>query len=192
MKISEKAKEYAEGKALNAITTAIETAYADGYNAGYNDALASKEDELPEDLVRNVEYVDLGLPSGTKWAADYLKDKNGGIVYLPYDEAAKLNIPTKEQYEELLKYCKLESIIDGQSRNNTVIGYSIVGRNSKTVHYKRDIIYRAENLFYCSIPRFWLLSESQDDLYRINAAVGGRKSYGLQFMGYKFPVILVR
>lgn len=37
MNISEKSKEYAEGKALNAITTAIEEAYAEGYRTGYRE-----------------------------------------------------------------------------------------------------------------------------------------------------------
>ena len=77
MNIKESAKAYAEGKAVDALTAAIEQAYADGYNAGFNDGLASKKDDLPADFDNGVEYVDLGLPSGTKWGADYLKDKDG-------------------------------------------------------------------------------------------------------------------
>ena len=30
-------------------------------------------------------YVDLALPSGTKWASDYLRDKDGNVLYFPSD-----------------------------------------------------------------------------------------------------------
>ena len=48
-------------------------------------------------------YVDLGLPSGTLW-----KDENEN--HLTYDEAIQefgQNMPTKEQWEELISGCKL-------------------------------------------------------------------------------------
>lgn len=102
MNISEKADKYAEGKANEAITRAIAQAYMDGYRDGYN----NREQEIPEDLRENgVEYVDLGLPSGTLWASDYLKEDNE-IVYLPYEKAEKMKIPTEEQYKELEKCCR--------------------------------------------------------------------------------------
>lgn len=53
-----------------------------------------------------MEYIDLGLPSGTLWAAENETD-NGG--YFTYDEAvAKFgdNLPTKADFEELLKHCR--------------------------------------------------------------------------------------
>ena len=43
MDIKEKAKEYAEGKALSAITIAVEEAYATGYQEGYADGIANRE-----------------------------------------------------------------------------------------------------------------------------------------------------
>lgn len=48
------------------------------------------------------EFVDLSLPSGTLCAADYLRDEEGNILYLPYNEAKKYNLPTKEQVQELI------------------------------------------------------------------------------------------
>lgn len=49
-------------------------------------------------------YVDLGLPSGTLW-----KDKNESGGFYTYDEAMKAfgnDLPTKEQFEELVSSCK--------------------------------------------------------------------------------------
>lgn len=187
MTISEKAKEYAEGKALNALTSAIETAYAEGYIAGYADGQSSKN---TKDLVDGVEYVDLNLPHGTKWAADYLKDKDGKIVYLTYAEAAKLNIPTKEQYEELRKYCRL---VAKTGTYGHIIGFSIVGTNSNVVNLNRDYYYEAEKPQWCGYPLFWLKSEERDSPNREAASIDPRvpKPFSF-FMGNKLPIILVR
>jgi hypothetical protein len=54
MNITERSKEYAKGKALDAITAAIEQAYADGYN----DGLKHLENEKLEAIKDGVEYVD--------------------------------------------------------------------------------------------------------------------------------------
>lgn len=91
MEITERAGNYAEGKANEAITKAIAQAYADGYRDGYKD----REEEIPVDLRDNkTEYVDLGLPSGTLWSNDYEKE-NGETLYLPYGEAANMRFLRK-------------------------------------------------------------------------------------------------
>ena len=104
MNILENAEKYAEGKANQVITKAIADAYIEGYKAGYKD----REEEIPMDLRDNkTEYVDLGLPSGTLWASDY--EKSGGkYVYLPYEKANRMNLPTEKQWQELKAYCKME------------------------------------------------------------------------------------
>jgi hypothetical protein len=102
MELIERAKSYAVQKTDELITKAIEQAYIDGYRDGYKD----RENEIPVVLTDgNVEYVDLGLPSKTLWSTDYVKEK-GEIVYLPYCEANKYNIPTKKQWEELRDSCR--------------------------------------------------------------------------------------
>ena len=68
MELREKAENYAVGKANAAMDKAIAQAYADGYRDGYKD----REDEIPVDLRDNkMEFVDLGLPSGTLWAKEF-------------------------------------------------------------------------------------------------------------------------
>jgi hypothetical protein len=84
MNITEKSKEYAEGKALSAITSAIEDAYAAGYQEGY--AAGYENRDKPEEPAKynNVSYINLDLPSGTQWATGYLTKANGEIVKQEY------------------------------------------------------------------------------------------------------------
>lgn len=194
MNIKDKVKEYAEGKAINALTAAIEQAYAEGYNAGFNDGLASKEGEKPDDLDCSVKYVDLDLPSGTKWAADYLRDKNGNTIYLTYGEAAKLNIPTIEQYEELVNNCERKSFNSGRNLR----GITLVGRNGNNVRY--ELNGRMIGYQYASFPSprigVWLKNENDDDSnQRKRSDIGANNaniSPIIEFMGNKLPVILVQ
>jgi len=55
------------------------------------------------------EYVNLGLPSGTKWKSS---NETSGYarVFYTYDEAISFGyrLPTKEQFEELRRYCSWE------------------------------------------------------------------------------------
>lgn len=54
-------------------------------------------------------YVNLGLPSGTKWRASNETNSNSGNEFFTHDEAvAKFgsNLPTKKQFEELQNSCK--------------------------------------------------------------------------------------
>ena len=62
--------------------------------------------EVNED---NGMYVDLGLPSGTKWKTTNEKNTaDAEYDFFTYDEAIALfgdRLPTKEQWEELIDYC---------------------------------------------------------------------------------------
>lgn len=69
----------------------------------------------------NAQYVDLGLPSGTKW-----KNINETGLY-SYDKALENfgeSLPTKAQWDELTDYC--EWIWTGR-------GYKVVGLNNKFI-----------------------------------------------------------
>lgn len=99
-----KAAQYAADKTNEAITKAIAQAYIDGYRDGYTD----KANETPVNLGDNDDkYVDLGLPSGTRWAADYERTDYGELLYVSYVEAkAKgYKLPTEEQVKELCSSC---------------------------------------------------------------------------------------
>ena len=86
-------------------------------------------------LSMNAQYVDLGLPSGTKW-----KTSNEQGFY-NYEEAAYYygnNLPKDWQFQELLDYC--EWVWTGK-------GYKIVGLNGTF------IILPADGCFGGSIQR---------------------------------------
>ena len=68
-------------------------------------------------------YVDLGLPSGTKWKN---QNEEGLLTY----EAAKSqfgnNLPSKEQMEELINECQW-------TWDGTKKGYTVTGQNGKSI-----------------------------------------------------------
>ncbi len=73
-------------------------------------------------------YVDLGLPSGTKWKASN-ETKDNGDVYYTYDEAVSTfgdKLPTKEQWEELKNNCTWELQNNGGRKVTGPNGNSIV------------------------------------------------------------------
>jgi len=73
------------------------------------------------------DYVDLGLPSGTKWKSS---NETGGYqnVYYTFDEAISSfgdKLPTKEQCEELKYNCTWEWQNNG--------GYKVTGQNGNSI-----------------------------------------------------------
>lgn len=76
--------------------------------------------------ISNLQYVDLGLPSGTRWAQ---KNEKG---FYSYDEAVRKfgdRLPTKEQSEELKDMCSW-------SWNGS--GYKVTGPNGKSIVLPSD------------------------------------------------------
>lgn len=73
----------------------------------------------------NAQYVDLGLPSGTKWkSVNEPGDKDG---FYTYDEAVAAfgeQLPTKEQCEELINACEWSW---------TGTGYKVTGPNGLSI-----------------------------------------------------------
>lgn len=116
MTVSEKAKLYAEGKITESLTKTVEQAYIEGYNAGYNDALVNNK--VPEVAEGKICFVDLHLPQETFWASDYLRGKDGEIIYCTYDEACQLGIPSDTQFNDLMNKCKVSLILPEDSSKN--------------------------------------------------------------------------
>lgn len=174
MNISEQAKTYAEGKVQEALTAVVEKAYSDGYQAGYNDAIEKLNNGVQELEGDGITYVDLGLPSGTLWASDYLRDKNGKIVSLPYIEAAPLNIPTQEQFEELKKYCDVS--LRNPSLENMNEKVYVFARNAKKISLTFD-------------NEFWLRNESCQNR---NRKCVDRLDFAIFDMASALSVVLVK
>ncbi len=189
-----KAKEYAEGKAVDALTVMIEQAYNDGYKAGYEDGLANQEpavDETDEDIEiveQGVKYVDLGLPSGTLWSPEYYGHNYRYATdrKIPYIEAIKLNIPTEEQFKELEIICRQEKLTNASNR---VYGIRYTGRNGNHI----DLLFTTIR-GYDDSPNdtffFWL--RAKEDLNSDLRTCARRNIIDKQFMGYQMPLMLVK
>ena len=186
MELTEKALNYAEGKANKVMTTAIAEAYAEGYRDGYKD----RELEIPIDLRDNkTEYVDLGLPSGTMWAKDYNK-KDGKILCLPYVKASLLNLPTNEQWEELLKLCRWDFKRDKESY---AYKYYCLGPNGNSLIFYSiplgDFTYSQHQI------QFWLQDDNNEDeknAVYMDWVRNPIKELRKVFLGSHLPVRLVR
>ena len=194
MNILEQADKYAEGKANEAITKAIADAYIEGYKAGYKD----REEEIPMELRDNkTEYIDLGLPSRTLWSTDYEK-LDGEYLYLPYEKAEYLKIPTKEQWEELKTSCKWEYDIDNLY---DFIRCRCVGPNGQILKFERTGRIITEGNVDNWEAFFWIEDDSdlneKNSIHMFNYGKKidkeiGRCELSKNFSGYKLPVRLVR
>lgn len=188
MDITEKAKKYAEGKALNAISSAIEQAYTDGYN----DGLQHREKSILDSIVDGVQYVDLKLPSEKMWSSTYIQDKKFQVPKeLTYLEASKLNIPSEEDFQELFAYCAVDYYL-----TKDVKGIQFTGRNGEKIIIPYFKIKEKANSEYVDHFSFWI--KDDDDSQNKNNAFNGSKKDGIvgcvtkTFMGYKLPIMLVK
>ncbi|MDD6014784.1 MAG: hypothetical protein PUC18_00600 [Prevotellaceae bacterium] len=183
------AAEYAVAQTNEVMSLAIAKAYADGYRDGYRD----RDEEVSIDIRDNkTEYVDLGLPSGTLWASDYEKEDDK-IMYLPYDKASTLSIPTEEQWNELLEMCKWESHganykFDCIGPNGNFITFNSIGYLTSNVKKEPNRIY------------FWIIDKEGDMNKKAIHMCYSHNGYGpynekreirKQFSGYSLPVRLV-
>ena len=194
MNILEQADKYAEGKANEAITKAIADAYIEGYKAGYKD----REEEIPMELRDNkTEYIDLGLPSRTLWSTDY-EELDRKYLYLPYEKAEYLKIPTKEQWEELKTSCKWEYDIDNYY---DFICCRCVGPNGQILKFERTGRIITEGKVDEWEAFFWIEDDSdlneKNSIHMFNYGKEIDKEIGKcelskNFSGYKLPVRLVR
>lgn len=158
MELIDKAKEYA----LDALSGQIETVMQ-AYMDGYNDAkMKYSSDPVSID---GIEYYDIGLPSGNLWSSLLTKENSNDSWKGPYCDIEHLNIPTKEDIDEMIKYTqKMDDF-----RRRTLTG--------KLLH-----LTRGENI--------WYKSTSETDT---EAGVFGAEGKGaLTFKGNHKYAILVK
>jgi hypothetical protein len=187
IELTTKADNYAAEKTNEMMTKAIAQAYADGYHDGYKD----REEEIPVDIrYKTTEYVDLGLPSGTLWAKEYEKDKQ--FLFMLHKDAMSYNIPTEEQWKELIDNCKCVRF----AKNSIDRGFDFVGPNGNCLRFQ-ETSYMRNQWFRPGEVQFWLKDE-EESIEKNGANVFLDKETRKQvkqtrkyFMGYKLPVRLV-
>ena len=184
------AAEYAVAQTNEVMSLAIAKAYEDGYRDGYRE----RDEEIPVDLRDNkTEYVDLGLPSGTLWAADYERiNGNEAIEYLPYEKAYLLNIPTKEQWEELLGVCRWNY----KCISSKTMYFICIGPNGNTITFPcYGSIQNGESTTYPTYAMFWIHDEEEElekNAVHMHYYSRQYKEVVKTYKGYKLPVRLVR
>ena len=93
-------------------------------------ASCNKDKDNDESDINGGNYVDLGLPSGTKWKTDNeLNPNKDGNNFYTWDEAvAKFGnrLPTEEQLRELKDSCSW-------TWDGTKKGYDVKGRNGNSI-----------------------------------------------------------
>lgn len=125
-KLEEKSAQYVAENLNEILKEAFARVYEDGYRDGY---YAAKDEEDVE--VNKTEYVDLGLPSGTLWSNDFVRD-GAEIDYMSFLKAKELNIPTESQWEELKRHCIFK--IRKNGRYNTSYG-ECIGPNNNSIPF---------------------------------------------------------
>lgn len=193
MDIKEKARNYVDGKALSAIRSAVEEAYAEGYKDGFKDGSFKVDVEPRGIIVEDVGYQDLGLPSEKKWSFLYPYNKEGAFrlerMYT-YEEASKLNIPTKADFLELIKYC--EMIPEKDSNNNIYAWLFRSKKTGKSISLCKS--KRIENLKTIEHESFlfWLKDDNPEGNNRLCADGIGQEMLGKVYMNDRLPIMLVK
>lgn len=98
--------------------------------SSFRECIRSIAQKLASQISTNLssDYVDLGLPSGTKW-----KKTNESGGFYTYDQAVKkfgIQLPSNEQIQELMRFCNWE-----WKRNGRVISIQGTGPNGKTIEF---------------------------------------------------------
>lgn len=180
-----KAKEYAEGKVIEVLSQVVADAYMAGYNAGYQEGYNKVVKETSSD---EMEYVDLGLPSGTLWASDYVKDGDE-VLFLPYPEALKYDIPTKEQVDELREYCEISIKYDED--DNYV--HIVLGPNGNSIVFKGHGYKTFAELKDVKTAYFWQVYNSDEPKAVFVPYPSGPYINAVYlFPGYKIPIWTVK
>lgn len=185
------ANSYAEKNLINVLKESFAKVYADGYRDGYK----AREEEFPVDLCDNeTEFVDLGLPSGTLWSTDYERDGEE-ILFQPQTDAESLNIPTREQWDELVNVCKWEYDKSGSFHEAYCIG-----PNGIILKFCLTGMVHVNNIVETGKVFFWISEEKDGNeksavcIYDANQ--GGinftDKSVKSYFSGFKLPIRLVK
>ena len=191
--LNERAANYAAEKVNELLANAIAKAYADGYRDGYKDR---DERISSSNSDSNLKFVDLGLPSGTKWSIGFTEG-DGDCLYLPYVNAAAKEIPTKEQVEELMNYCNLRE--NRSSGGQIFYGIYCLGNTGSEIYLDGRNYMIGDDLQYTwgvFHIYFWIRDDEDSDqknAVRITGLEDDKPEMEIVklFSGFKLPVMLV-
>lgn len=190
-KIKELADAYANGKAEATLNAAIAEAYTEGFRAGYK---AREKEQACRMTGGKAGFIDLGLPSGTLWASDFVEDEDKNRLYLPFLEASGLALPTEEQWNELRAECRWRydrERVDHGGTYHYEEWYECRGPNGKHVNFRFTRGETDENTLRRNREKavFWLKSGKVAICYGENDRL---RSILKCFSGYRQAIRLVK
>lgn len=169
------AAEYAQNNSEQ-ILLLLAKAYQEGYEQGVCDSTHKIN-------IDDVEYLDLGLPSGTLWSfPPYICDSGWKLKTLPYEQVKNLNLPTREQWDELFQHCRF-------------VDKKIIAPNGIRFGYpsRSHIIYTLGEQCVKGHNKFWMKADPDDD-HKVSVIEFDKdvNTYGTHFTGYRLPFFLVK
>ena len=191
----DKAKEYAEGKINDALNKVIVEAYMAGYNSGYKDGYDKVVKETSSD---DIEYVDLGLPSGTLWSSNYLEDENNETVYVLQEKSKAFDIPTVEQWQDLVRECRWEQKSERIDDSYGFFHYHdwaiCLGPNGNSIIFEKTGLYEIQTeRVRTNEVLFWLKKGKNSQCNSANITFCTIKITSKnEFSGYRLPIRLVK
>lgn len=175
----------------------ILAAYKEGYTEGYKHGFKNSQ----QIIIDGVNYIDLGLPSGTLWSMPIRQVPPGckyfDYVKRPYTEVSELSLPTLEDFEELYHHC-MPSFQDNISKT---VQFTALNGQRIAIDTKN---YTPTNSNYRRLPMgemtplgtnmFWLKSEVKDDEARVAVLDTNNNTLysSTHYVGYKLPFLLVK
>lgn len=195
----ELAQQYADEK-TKAFAEAIKDAYLKGYEQGELYVASTIN-------IDGVDYVDLGLPSGTLWAAPKSKLNGFCSSYEMYSfvEANKVNIPIVEQFEELKKNCRTVNHPRPASKQVDIVG--LYGQRIEVCTCNYDNPYNGftnHNDYQGEGADTWASDKHSENIFGLKSSVedGKAKAFKIDddgdwrvckhFAGFKLPLFLVK
>lgn len=148
----------------------IKSAYLEGYKMGIQKSMKIKIDDI--------EYVDLGLPSGTLWSGLVYEPKSEFCNKQPFSSVCNLNLPSVDDFHELMNYCRV---------NN----YDIIGPNGNRIGMYPSIFNQGELVPQGEVC-FWLKSDVSGVSARCMIVRSCDMMSSLYFTGYRLPYLLVK
>jgi hypothetical protein len=195
--LNERAANYAAEKTNELLAKAIAQAYEDGYRDGYKQCV----EDYNIDLYEDVKFVDLGLPSGLLWSSRYRKNEEGKPLFLTYEEAAFMDIPTEEQVNELVNCCNWDHLMGYVDRNGYTfrqpIGKICTGTNNEYIFINDEGLKFSKTSSTYGI-HFWIRddedSEEKKSVYIEGSLEDGNPVVKIEKRDADFmmPVLIVR
>ena len=134
----------------------IKNIVQESYSQGWNDAVSS----MKKQTLQEIEYIDLGLSSGTLWA----KLNN----WLNLAEAVRYNLPSKEEIEELFKECRFVQLPTESIQGKTLWEVQIVGPNGNRI--KGFSYFLGEYSSNYHDQRIWIKDSAVDEKFETEMA----------------------